>query len=618
MYQMLGTSPQQKIISTKDHLGSLPENETHSIQDVTDALIWQQGSSEQPWQHDTFFGQQNDVSKLPWEQLEHQQLQILPETVQNFGNDSPKLRSGTELINIMSDSNQIQYNFSKPLINACQSNLKLPHQSPEQVNLDFTFDSAYEVSNILMPSDIAGTPLPSACQQNDNQLFNAETGGSFVNMEGTARSTSNAGCLRTEVSTTSDMRSTLSESNRPIRKNPGINETKNIDEENTNNTKTASIKVQDQRSCHTERLNQSLKNVVPREDAMPMPCAFRNQPFCFPEPARVPDKQWQDRNQGQNNLNIPKQSVNEPMIEPGQEKIKGPKLSRVAIDNLLRRQTARIIQKNYLYKEDSFYDKASIENTEAVNRLKKRQYCGSMETNKIMKQEVERKKFRFGQLRPLSKDKNQLKAVHTPKYSHNVNQLNLNESQISKGPIISATSQSDKDSKVSDEAQTPRGISAGKETSPTNSNPIPDASLTPTDYKVSTDFSLIDTKPNSESIIESRAPDKLSIVTDSNDERNRDDEAQSRIDESGPATKKQRFLKTAVILEKSGLMEITLKTAAMLQNSHRLQVEIDQVRAASKRLLISVLNNPENVRIKAHVMRKLNLMMGVKVENKQD
>ncbi|XP_055341106.1 uncharacterized protein LOC129590108 isoform X2 [Paramacrobiotus metropolitanus] len=66
-------------------------------------------------------------------------------------------------------------------------------------------------------------------------------------------------------------------------------------------------------------------------------------------------------------------------------------------------------------------------------------------------------------------------------------------------------------------------------------------------------------------------------------------------DQHNSSEKKARFLRTAQILEQSGLMECTLKTAALMKENAALQKEIDALTAETEALIAQYLNMPRDV-----------------------
>ncbi|XP_065560518.1 CLOCK-interacting pacemaker-like isoform X2 [Artemia franciscana] len=58
--------------------------------------------------------------------------------------------------------------------------------------------------------------------------------------------------------------------------------------------------------------------------------------------------------------------------------------------------------------------------------------------------------------------------------------------------------------------------------------------------------------------------------------------------------RRQRFLRTADILKKSGLLEITTKTRDLIIKNNKLKEEISKVQVEVEDLFLEILNNPEN------------------------
>ncbi|XP_029642960.1 uncharacterized protein LOC115217409 [Octopus sinensis] len=71
---------------------------------------------------------------------------------------------------------------------------------------------------------------------------------------------------------------------------------------------------------------------------------------------------------------------------------------------------------------------------------------------------------------------------------------------------------------------------------------------------------------------------------------------QSNLSESssGPSDKRMRFLRTASALQRSGLMDITMKTADILKQNRIVNKEIERLHQDTLKFLHSVINNPEN------------------------
>lgn len=63
---------------------------------------------------------------------------------------------------------------------------------------------------------------------------------------------------------------------------------------------------------------------------------------------------------------------------------------------------------------------------------------------------------------------------------------------------------------------------------------------------------------------------------------------------SGASAKKKRFLRTADALQKSGLLAVTMESAALIQQNRKLQLEIEQLKQETLQFLRSVFSNPEN------------------------
>ncbi|GAB1601319.1 uncharacterized protein LOC115217409 [Argonauta hians] len=63
---------------------------------------------------------------------------------------------------------------------------------------------------------------------------------------------------------------------------------------------------------------------------------------------------------------------------------------------------------------------------------------------------------------------------------------------------------------------------------------------------------------------------------------------------SGSSDKRMRFLRTASALQRSGLMNITMKTADVLKQNRILNKEIERLHQDTLKFLHSVINNPEN------------------------
>ncbi|XP_033735505.1 uncharacterized protein LOC117324019 [Pecten maximus] len=67
--------------------------------------------------------------------------------------------------------------------------------------------------------------------------------------------------------------------------------------------------------------------------------------------------------------------------------------------------------------------------------------------------------------------------------------------------------------------------------------------------------------------------------------------------------KRKRYKKTADALQGSGLMDITVKTAELIQRNSKLQKEIDQLKKEAAQFYESVLQNPENREIREKLKR---------------
>lgn len=69
--------------------------------------------------------------------------------------------------------------------------------------------------------------------------------------------------------------------------------------------------------------------------------------------------------------------------------------------------------------------------------------------------------------------------------------------------------------------------------------------------------------------------------------------------EKKPVGKWKRFIKTADALQKSGLMDVTMKTAELLKRNNELKKEIANLHEETVAFIVDVLNNPENREAKA-------------------
>ncbi|XP_064603335.1 uncharacterized protein LOC135468824 [Liolophura sinensis] len=63
---------------------------------------------------------------------------------------------------------------------------------------------------------------------------------------------------------------------------------------------------------------------------------------------------------------------------------------------------------------------------------------------------------------------------------------------------------------------------------------------------------------------------------------------------SETSAKKKRFLRTADALQKSGLLAVTMESAALIQQNRKLQQEIEQLKQETLLFIRSVFSNPEN------------------------
>jgi len=79
--------------------------------------------------------------------------------------------------------------------------------------------------------------------------------------------------------------------------------------------------------------------------------------------------------------------------------------------------------------------------------------------------------------------------------------------------------------------------------------------------------------------------------TEEEDERRR---KHNSAEQSPQPEKRARFERTADMLAKSGLLDITMKTAELIRSNQQAQQELVQLRAEVEQFTKSVLANPEN------------------------